>query len=43
MPDIIDHTVDSGVLPAPSSVEYELDEPAGMVSEFDTGLILVIR
>lgn len=43
MPQTIDHTIDEGVLPTPSPVEYDVDTPAGAVSEFDTGLILVIR
>ena len=38
-----DHTVDSGVLPTPASVEYETAEPKGKVETFDTGVILVIR
>ncbi len=38
-----DHTVDSGVLPTPSPVEYDVDEPVGKVETFDTGVILVIR
>jgi hypothetical protein len=38
-----DHTVDTGVLPTPATVEYEVDEPVGKVETFDTGVILVIR
>lgn len=38
-----DHTVDPGVLPTPTSVEYETDAPIGKVETFDTGVILVIR
>ena len=38
-----DHTVDTGVLPTPAPVEYEVDEPLGKVETFDTGVILVIR
>ena len=38
-----DHTVDPGVLPTPSAVEYEVDQPAGTVETFDTGVILVIK
>ena len=42
MPTDADHTVDPSVLPAPSPVHYDLDAPEKDVTEFDTGLIMII-
>jgi hypothetical protein len=38
-----DHTVDTGVVPSPSTVEYDLDKPEGTVETFDTGVIYTIK
>lgn len=38
-----DHTVDPGVLPSPSTVEYDVEQPEGTVETFDTGVIYTIK
>ena len=44
MPYSTDHTIDPSVMTAPSTLHYEVEEPAASsVEQIDTGLILVIR